>query len=93
MAMVGLDYEAHITLDPSSSIDDDLDGWHFSQIRHDPVLGKRDWKYLTKHSDDADALLEQMMALAGGLPDVVRTKVEHVIFDRRWGIPSTHADE
>lgn len=61
--------------------------WSFSCIEGDPQLGERTHCYATNYYPDQDTAIEMTKAVAGVLRDkgmnVVRTKVEHVVYDSR----------
>lgn len=95
-------YEAHITLavDRTTEVSRELArtaaaiaeglGWKSSHIDGDPVLGVGVKSYLTKHAADGQSLLIVMqhtaaILRAAGL-DVLRQKVEHVVYDTATGV-------
>lgn len=61
--------------------------WSFSCIEGDPQLGQRTFCYATAYYADADTAIEMTNAVATVLSgkglNVVRRKVEHVIYDSR----------
>lgn len=63
-------------------------GWKFSRIDGDPVLGQKVYCYLSAHDSDVERLQDTMDLLANsaaatGTPPV-RTKIELIVFDKRW---------
>lgn len=92
-------YECHITLnaedaDKATALLDKTDmKWKTSKIDGDPVLGKKIYFYLTTHAVDYSEIHQKMsrtaaVLYAGGL-DVVRQKIEAIVFDTKVGICST----
>ena len=87
-------FEAHMTFDlgDAETIRDigDTEGWKFSQIKGDPILGPGTKCYLTSHGEDADKLLETMRYISATLSKInvptLRTKIEHIIYDSSTGI-------
>lgn len=86
------DYEAHITLlDDRSLVRQAVEtignGWTFSCIDGDPVLGDKVHCYATNHFDDASLakLLTRDMAVTMSRwgVRVIRMKVEQIIWDVR----------
>ena len=86
------DFECHITIkgerDTVSPIVNDLgEGWSFSCIDGDPELGLQEFCYATNHFEDETTSYRNMAITARYLYkqglDVVRVKVERVIFDTR----------
>lgn len=87
-------YEAHITIledRPRKLIQDAVEQikWKFSAIDGDPVLGKRVYCYATKHYPlriGKDIAVQDLLIAARRLGlNVVRRKIEQVIFDDRFG--------
>jgi hypothetical protein len=87
-------FEAHITC-PREQADavraiGALEGWTFSQIDGDPIMGAGVKCYLSAYSTHAVRLLAEMrdversLALAG--LTVLRTKVEQILFDSKTGV-------
>lgn len=86
-------YECHITMEGDPSIVHpmvEVMGWKFSSINGDIVLGNGRKCYATKHFNakiPQEAVVHILMEAANDLTqcgiDVVRRKVERVIFDDR----------
>jgi hypothetical protein len=91
--------EAHITanlLDATEvrKVGDEI-GWVFSQISGCPLLGQGTYCYLTSYDRDAARLrreLEQACQLLKkrGI-DVLRSKIEHIVFDSKTGVDEMNA--
>lgn len=87
-------FEAHITYDANHAFAVENfkgDGWKFSKIDGDPVLGQQLFCYLTAHGDYAKELLAGMQqralvisSLFGVQP--LRMKIERVIYDTKTGV-------
>lgn len=94
-------YESHITILetlPRKRIQQVVEkiGWKFSAIDGDPVLGKRVYCYGTKHRklEAGDQVVKTELLFTADLCrslglNVVRSKVELVVFDDRAGDCST----
>lgn len=84
-------YECHVTfMAAPDSRPDMVTGWIFSKIDGDPVLGKGVKSYLTRQfptSTSLDAVIsrteEAAMVLRNTGYDVLRTKVELVVYDSK----------
>lgn len=84
-------YECHVTfLLPSDAPTPLLTGWAFSSIDGDPVLGKGVKSYFTRQFRDSVSLehvIWEVEVVAGVLREmglkVLRTKVEHVVYDSK----------
>lgn len=82
-----LRYEAHITfqLTYSTALQEFAkadNGWTYSCIDGDPLLGAGLRCYLTGHDDDRDALLMRMIKVCGTLRiPFTRMKIEETVFD------------
>ena len=87
-------YEIHITLglSPVSAqpLIEALNGWSFSAITGDPILGKDAYEYATRHASGNtpfDVVKAQMSKTAAILKDqgfdVVRQKIELVLLDTK----------
>lgn len=82
-------YEAHVTFSSTKEIG--LFGWKFSKIDGDPVLGDGVKSYLTrqfKATRPLSAVVEELEQVATNLredygEDVLRTKVELVVYDSK----------
>lgn len=88
-------YEAHITFDRKYAMEVkglsvSSVGWSFSQIDGDPDVGNVVLCYLNARGDVYEDLLSEMMFLALSAKRVgiqpIRTKVEQILFDHRWGL-------
>jgi hypothetical protein len=91
------DYECHVTIklpkeQPTwfiAGIRERVEAlqWSFSCIQGDPELGDSTFAYATNHYPDADIAIRMCDAVAKVLVglgmEVVRRKVEHVIYDSR----------
>lgn len=86
-------YEAHITyLSPYKNEDPKVKGWKYSCIDGDPVLGEGIKSYLTKFYPVTMPLPDVMWDLECAARDfiindkyqVVRTKIERVVYDNKW---------
>jgi hypothetical protein len=84
-------YEAHITSKVGYRPQLELYGramdWSYSQIWNDPKLGAEAFAYLTKHSDDALSLKNEMEQAAKylgniGIP-ILRLKIEQIVYDSK----------
>ena len=86
-------YECHITCnrDDHSIVQNvgEPAGWKFSKIDGDPLLGQKVFCYLTRHHRDFEALKSLMQAMTSALKivgvEVVREKIEHIIYDTKTG--------
>lgn len=87
-------YECHITMQGNNK---ELKsflanyGWKYSAIAGDPVLGGNLYYYATKHFASIDSeqdVVDKTKAMSEILRksdyDVVRHKVEYIVFDSRW---------
>jgi hypothetical protein len=80
-------YEGHITfsaeyahLVQEYAVPDN--GWHYSCIADDPVLGDGHRCYLTGYDDDSDTLIKRMVIVSMEIKvPFLRMKVEETIFD------------
>lgn len=90
--MSGL-YEIHITTD---TLDAEVastvaraNKWKTSEIARDPVLGNKNYFYLTKYADTLGEaqleVLEIIAALRDAGVDPLRAKIEQIVFDQRFG--------
>lgn len=91
------DYECHITialpkdaqlwLIQGVKVRVEAIKWHFSCIHGDPQLGDKIFCYATEHYVDEEIATQMVIRVAEVLKlkgcDVVRTKVEKVVFDSR----------
>jgi hypothetical protein len=86
-----MNYECHITVDTvyaeaATIIAQDLH-WKTSEIARDPVLGNKNFFYLTTHSSKAPVIFARMeeacnVLEAAGVP-VIRQKIELIIHDTK----------
>jgi hypothetical protein len=86
-------FEAHITCPREASREVEVsltEGWVFSAIDGDPVMGKQAYCYLTAYDTDAQLLLERVTAKAAYLRlqgvEVLREKIEEIIYDTKTGV-------
>lgn len=87
-----MSFECHITVpteyaEKAASIAAAL-GWKTSEIARDPLLGDKNFFYLTRHSMGLEAIMSSMENCAGFLRDagvpVLRKKIEVIIYDARY---------
>lgn len=84
-------YECHLTFTGDSALTAAYhadDRWKFSRIEGDPFLGQQTYCYLTAWGAYQNILEGEMWTKIEevkkyGLP-LVRAKIEHIIFDRRY---------
>lgn len=90
-----LDFECHITMrGERNEVEEAVRrvgfGWTFSCIDSDPVLGDEVFCYATNHyPTESIAITETSCAkrdLLGLGMNVVRAKVELIVFDERYGV-------
>jgi hypothetical protein len=86
-------YEAHITLDKAVAprVKAGLKDWQYSAIDDDPIMGQKPYCYLTAYDPDAKMLKARMDQVVDILNtemgiEVLRTKVERIIFDSKTGV-------
>jgi hypothetical protein len=87
-------FEAHITIPRDSAIVVEAiakkTGWTFSAIDGDPVMGKQAYCYLTHYMTDGRELLTATRTVSGmlrmGGVEVLREKVERIIYDSKTGV-------
>lgn len=86
-----MNYECHITVDTKhAELAAMLAGgghWKTSEIARDPVLGDKNFFYLTTHMDCVFKMREKMDLMVSslqyaGIP-VLRKKIELIVFDER----------
>jgi len=87
------DFEVHITMKGNriaceKAVKQVGNGWTFSCIDGDPLLGKDVFCYATNHYTTKEVAFAELDSevrelLRRGMP-VVRTKIESVIFDKRY---------
>lgn len=89
-----MNYECHITCHQSAAeiatkVAKALH-WKTSEIARDPVLGQATYFYLTSHGATYDQLFERMetaaLALRAEGVEVVREKIEHIVYDTKLGL-------
>jgi hypothetical protein len=89
-----MDYECHITVNTEhaekATVIAKDQHWKTSEIARDPVLGNKNFFYLTTHSDTLMNLVTRMRACVehlelGGVP-VLREKVEAILHDVRYKV-------
>lgn len=86
-------FECHVTVDvkdaPLAAQIAVLEGWSTSEIARDPVLGNKNYFYLTKHSKFVNKLFFEMNQLtllfAKANIEVLREKIEVIIHDSKQG--------
>jgi hypothetical protein len=92
------DFECHITVknEPRKFRPTQLrrlgreQGWSFSHIADDPVLGPGTFQYLTRHNNSptGEALNVEMRMMVATLRDegfkVIRAKIEMTVLDERY---------
>lgn len=86
-------FEAHITFertdDSIQKLKDGFNGWVYSAITDDPIMGQKPYVYLTHYSPFAKKLAKEMeetttkAELVGLKP--LRGKIERIIFDTKTG--------
>lgn len=89
-----MNYECHITTETSSAekaaqVAQTL-GWKTSEIARDPLLGDKNYFYLTLHErtfGEIKARMEHCVSIlrANEIP-VIRQKIEIIIFDTKTGV-------
>lgn len=87
-------YEAHITCDIENAkhVENigDAQGWKYSAIHGDALLGKKPYCYLTAYEPDAKHLMDRMELAADYLVEggvfVYRKKIERIIYDTKTGV-------
>lgn len=88
----GPSFECHITVptvqaEAAAKIAE-AEGWKTSEIARDPLLGDKNFYYLTKHDRDLRTLMDDMndcvMQLLGSGVLVLREKIEVIIHDVRY---------
>lgn len=86
-------YECHITFD----VDNEdyiktikslaVEGWKFSRIHGDPVLGDKLYTYLSAHNTEPQALFDAMMVKVEKASELnvqpCRLKIEAIVYDER----------
>jgi hypothetical protein len=86
-------FEAHITFERTdetvAKLKDGFNGWSYSAITDDPIMGQKPYVYLTNYSPFAKKLLIDMKETVGKLDTegikALRTKIERIIFDSKTG--------
>lgn len=90
--MIGPSFECHITA-PTVQAEKaakiaEMYGWKTSEIARDPLLGDKNFYYLTKHSRDLGLIMADMRDCTNGLADsgvrVLREKIEIIVHDVRY---------
>lgn len=85
-------FEAHITLDKSfaSRLKEGINGWSYSAIDDDPIMGQKPYCYLTAYNVDVDVLREAMDLTLAVLYEMsiptLRIKIERIVFDSKTGV-------
>lgn len=91
-----MNFECHITFPASDSMiarttagQRGFEGWKYSVIEGDPLLGPGVHAYLTRHSINYITLFTGMKALVGALTQngvgVIREKIELIMYDTKTG--------
>lgn len=87
-------YECHITIavkhaDVGEKVATAF-GWKTSEIKRDPLLGDDSHFYLTAHEHARDkmraAMLEVEKTLQNMQVPILRSKIEHIIYDTKTGV-------
>lgn len=90
--LIGPSFECHITVPsssdlPAAAIAAEL-GWKTSEIARDPLLGDKNFFYLTGHARDLVLITAEMRQVVERLVDagvpVLREKIEVIIHDVRY---------
>lgn len=84
-------YECHITVDVQhaavATAIAEGQHWKTSEIARDPVLGNKNFFYLTTHDADFPTMWERMVEASDTLQlrgvEVLRSKIELIIYDSR----------
>jgi hypothetical protein len=87
-------YEAHITADKAYRLQMEVvsreQNWTFSEITGCPLLGQGTYCYLTGYSPSAQELLERLRLTVDHLQFlgvvVLRSKIEHIVYDTKTGV-------
>ena len=90
-------FEAHITL-PREKSDwvqaAAMENWKFSAIDGDALMGKKPYCYLTAYDSSAIELFKSMTQMCKILErvgvDVLRKKVEKIIYDTKTNVDEIH---
>lgn len=90
-----MNYECHITLKiGDAAIGEEVARelhWKTSRIDGDPVLGKAVYFYLTTHAVLLPRMIERLDAATAALRErgveVVREKIEHIVYDTKRAVP------
>jgi hypothetical protein len=88
-------FEAHITVHIKDAelvkrLAEGTNYWKYSQIEGDALMGPKPYCYLTGYDVDAGVLLASVgvavTVLRQGGVDVLREKIERIIFDTKTGV-------
>lgn len=90
-------YECHITCHVKDKADvqeiGEDNGWSFSCIDGDPILGAKPFCYLTCHGDAFKVVKARLDHICDLLEDryifVIRRKIEHIVYDTKTGVGIT----
>lgn len=91
LVVVDMNYECHITVstehaEKAAACAKTLH-WKTSEIARDPVLGNKNFYYLTTHSDNAPEIFSRMQRAVNALEfdgvPVIREKIELIIHDTK----------
>jgi hypothetical protein len=85
-------YEIHLTVDTAhaerATWVANAFHWKTSEIARDPVLGNKNYFYLTKYTEDLEIALREIMTASSALKlhgvPLIREKVEHIVHDVRY---------
>jgi putative NIF3 family GTP cyclohydrolase 1 type 2 len=89
---VKLLYEIHLTVDTAhaerATWVANAFHWKTSEIARDPVLGNKNYFYLTKYSVTLESALSEIQEATAALKlhgvPLIREKVEHIVHDVRY---------
>ena len=79
--LVTRDYELHVTFDADPGDTFESIGWKYSKITDDPVLGRGNKYYLTKHTDTILLAIREIAKAQNKWPEAIRYKIELTVFD------------
>lgn len=86
-------FEAHITLDRTDetieALKEGFNGWAYSAITDDPIMGQKPYVYLTSYSPYVRKLMNEMKDTTTKLEELgikpLRAKIERIVFDSKTG--------
>ena len=87
-------YESHITVSTDCRVVGidvaDTYGWKTSEIARDPLLGDETYFYLTSHDKSFIGMYDRMKEVSDALRsrgvEVVREKIELIVYDTKTGV-------